>query len=76
MATNGRSTIRAVQELSSSRNIVHKLISRNANLQLSQNRLYNLLGPEKAPFAYAVMQEDGRVQWHNYADNCRGVVGK
>lgn len=40
-----------------------------------QNRLYNLLGPDKAPFAYPKMLEGGKVEWHNYADECKGVVG-
>lgn len=40
-----------------------------------QNRLYNLLGAEKAPFAHAKMLAGGTVQWHNYADGCKGVVG-
>lgn len=41
-----------------------------------QNRLYNVLGPEKAPYAHPVMLEGGRVEWHNYADECKGIVGE
>lgn len=47
----------------------------NKKLWLLLNRLYNLLGPEKAPFAHPVMLEGGSVEWHNYADECKGVVG-
>jgi len=41
-----------------------------------QNRLYDFLGAEKAVYAHPVMHEGGRVEWHNYADECQGVVGE
>jgi len=47
----------------------------NKKLWQLMNRLYNLLGPEKAPFAHPVMLAGGTVEWHNYADGCKGVVG-
>lgn len=43
---------------------------------MAQNRLYNLLGPDKAPYAVPVMLEGGSVEWRNYSDGCRGAVGK
>ncbi|KAK4950512.1 hypothetical protein LTR66_013961 [Elasticomyces elasticus] len=55
-------------------NMLNKI--QNKPLWQLLNRLYNLLGPEKAPFATPVMHEGGRIEWHNYADECKGVVAE
>ncbi|KAK5938031.1 hypothetical protein PMZ80_009620 [Knufia obscura] len=54
------------------------LLDKLTNKKLWQlvNRLFNLLGPEKAPFAHPVMLEGGSVEWHNYSDGCKGVVAE
>lgn len=38
----------------------------------SQKRLFDYLGPEKAPFATPVMKEHGVVKWHSFLNNDRG----
>jgi len=55
-----------------------RLLDKTTNRKLWQlmNNLFNLLGPEKAPYAYPVMLEGGSVEWHNYADGCKGVVAE
>ncbi|KAK5079478.1 hypothetical protein LTR70_009379 [Exophiala xenobiotica] len=55
-----------------------RLLDKTTNRKLWQlmNRLYDLLGPEKAPYAYPVMLGGGSVEWHNYADGCKGVVAE
>ena len=55
-----------------------RLLDKTTNKGLWQllNRLYNLLGPARAPFAHPVMLEGGKIEWHNYADGCRGVIAE
>ena len=38
-------------------------------------KLYNILGPEQAPYALPKMVEGGEVNWYSYLGESRGVEG-
>ncbi|KAK5058853.1 hypothetical protein LTR84_011117 [Exophiala bonariae] len=50
------------------------LLSKEVNDKLwtQLKRLFDYLGPEKAPFATPVMGERGVVKWHSFLNNDRG----
>jgi len=44
----------------------------NEKLWLQLERLWDYLGPEKAPFATPVMAKGGEVKWHSFLDSDKG----
>jgi hypothetical protein len=54
------------------------LLSKEVNVRLWKQlgKLYNILGPERAPFATPVMVEGGEVKWRSYMDGSRGQEGE
>jgi hypothetical protein len=51
------------------------LLSKEVNYRMWKQllKLYNFLGPEKAPLATPLMLEGGEVEWHSYLDGDKGI---
>lgn len=43
---------------------------------ISQERLYTVLGADRAPLATPVMLEGGEVEWHSFLDDDKGQKGE
>jgi len=52
------------------------LLSKDVNHKLWSliEKLYNHLGPDKAPFATPVMLEGGEVEWHSFLGEDKGRI--
>lgn len=53
------------------------LLSKEVNIRLWKqlSKLYNVLGPERAPLATPVMVEGGEVKWFSYMEGSKGQEG-
>jgi hypothetical protein len=51
------------------------LLSKEVNYRMWKQllKLYDFLGPEKAPLATPLMLEGGEVEWHSYLDGDKGI---
>ena len=51
------------------------LLSKEVNYKMWKQllKLYDFLGPEKAPLATPVMLDGGEVEWHSFLDEDRGI---
>jgi hypothetical protein len=51
------------------------LLSKEVNYKMWKQllKLYDFLGPEKAPLATPMMLEGGEVEWHSFLDEDRGI---